>query len=352
MSARNTRAAGAVENGPGAQSGPQDAPEVAASYELYRLLLYICPPRFRQRYGAEMAQVFHDCCREAWGESERRDAHALLALWGHALLDLAVTAISVWRKESISMSGQSGIRVGALAGLVAGAWCSSIFVGIALVTVSGNLSSGLAWLWPVLNGVGTGLITLEVATPVVWALFILGLVVLHFYLDRAYSARASTRGRWLAWSACALTCLGGLLLLASGPFSLYPVSVAWFGNLSYPLDLNGPHVRMAGALVMGVALPITTALALRIKALGRLRWLLMGVSLLALVNASVTLAVLWLAPAPAVMGTTSGHLRYVWFQAALVWNALWGALWIPLGLRLWALAGASSSTMLAPSLTS
>ena len=80
MSSRNTRADGVVENGPGAQSGPQDALGVAASSELYRLLLYICPPRFRQRYGAEMAQVFHDYCREAWGEGERRGERALLAL--------------------------------------------------------------------------------------------------------------------------------------------------------------------------------------------------------------------------------------------------------------------------------
>jgi lipopolysaccharide/colanic/teichoic acid biosynthesis glycosyltransferase len=60
------------------------------SDRVYRLLLAAYPPRFRQDYGAQMAQLFRDCCRDMYRE---RGTAGLLCLWGRTLGDLAVTAM-------------------------------------------------------------------------------------------------------------------------------------------------------------------------------------------------------------------------------------------------------------------
>ena len=60
------------------------------SSRLYSLLLYVYPPHFRGEYGSHMAQVFRDCCRDAYQQSK---TFGLLCLWVSALADLIVTAL-------------------------------------------------------------------------------------------------------------------------------------------------------------------------------------------------------------------------------------------------------------------
>ena len=59
----------------------------ALSRRLYRLLLAAYPSEFRQRFGREMAVVFHDRCRDAG-----RAPAALARLWAEALTDFVRTA--------------------------------------------------------------------------------------------------------------------------------------------------------------------------------------------------------------------------------------------------------------------
>ncbi|WIG61406.1 MAG: ATP-dependent Clp protease, ATP-binding subunit ClpC [Ktedonobacterales bacterium] len=66
---------------------------IKASVGVYRVVLYVYPPRFRAAYGREMAQVFRGSCREAVA---RRGPPGLLPLWGATLRDLAVTAAQEW----------------------------------------------------------------------------------------------------------------------------------------------------------------------------------------------------------------------------------------------------------------
>jgi transcription antitermination factor NusG len=61
---------------------------LALSQRIYRVLLLAYPGRFRRAYGADMAQVFGDCCRHAlWCHG----LPGLLRLWMDTLLDLLAT---------------------------------------------------------------------------------------------------------------------------------------------------------------------------------------------------------------------------------------------------------------------
>jgi hypothetical protein len=64
-------------------------PGLLFSHRLYALLLAAYPSTFRREYGAQMAQVFRDRCREA---ARYRSGVGLLRLWKETLSDLLRTA--------------------------------------------------------------------------------------------------------------------------------------------------------------------------------------------------------------------------------------------------------------------
>jgi uncharacterized protein involved in exopolysaccharide biosynthesis len=64
--------------------------EFRLSQAIYRRLLRAYPPRHRAAYGAAMAQLFRDQCRDAWTESP---TWGLFKLWLRILPDLASTSI-------------------------------------------------------------------------------------------------------------------------------------------------------------------------------------------------------------------------------------------------------------------
>jgi hypothetical protein len=66
-----------------------DPRSITISAGLYRALLRVYPRRFRAGYRDDMAQVFRDCCREAYREQGRV---GLMHVWGLALLDLGKSA--------------------------------------------------------------------------------------------------------------------------------------------------------------------------------------------------------------------------------------------------------------------
>lgn len=63
---------------------------LSRSTRIYRALLRAYPPDFRHRHGAAMVQLFRDSCRDAYRE---RGGAGLLAVWGHTLGDLCVSAV-------------------------------------------------------------------------------------------------------------------------------------------------------------------------------------------------------------------------------------------------------------------
>ena len=64
---------------------------VVISHHLYQLLLVLCHPEFRRRYGQEMDQLFRDRSREVW---QRGGLTRLAQWWICALVDLAETAFA------------------------------------------------------------------------------------------------------------------------------------------------------------------------------------------------------------------------------------------------------------------
>ena len=62
---------------------------VMLSERLYRRLLFVYPAEFRQAYGLEMTQTFHDCCTDALRQA---GTPGLLRLWSDVLYDLAASA--------------------------------------------------------------------------------------------------------------------------------------------------------------------------------------------------------------------------------------------------------------------
>jgi hypothetical protein len=60
---------------------------------VYKGLLSFYPARFRRHFGAEMAQIFRDCCR-----SQSKTGN-LFMLWIRTAKDIAVSAVAEWRSE-------------------------------------------------------------------------------------------------------------------------------------------------------------------------------------------------------------------------------------------------------------
>src|SRR5437660_12656901 len=69
---------------------------ISVSEHLYQQLLRAYPAAFRHQYGAQMTQVFLDCCRVAYEQSGTR---GVLQVWIPTLGDLVTNAIA----EHISM---------------------------------------------------------------------------------------------------------------------------------------------------------------------------------------------------------------------------------------------------------
>src|SRR5262249_23981999 len=74
---------------------------LAASDRVYRTLLWAYPADFRRTYGADMAQVFRDGCRDAIA---RDGVAGLIELWLHTLADLVGTAL----KERVTAAAKRG----------------------------------------------------------------------------------------------------------------------------------------------------------------------------------------------------------------------------------------------------
>jgi hypothetical protein len=60
------------------------------SNRTYQLLLAAYPSRFRRNYGRHMAQVFRDCCRDAY---QQGGSGSVIALWMAAFYDLGTNAL-------------------------------------------------------------------------------------------------------------------------------------------------------------------------------------------------------------------------------------------------------------------
>lgn len=73
-------------------SEPMRTPwSVAATLHIYRLLLGMYPRGFRAAYGADVLQVFRQCCGDSYRE---RGAAGVMRLWLPAIVDLFIGAVA------------------------------------------------------------------------------------------------------------------------------------------------------------------------------------------------------------------------------------------------------------------
>jgi protein phosphatase len=72
---------------------------VSRAESLYRLLLFVYPPRFRHIYGQQMALTFRDCCRDTLQQDRKL---ALVGLWCVVLYDLVTSACSEHTKSCLA----------------------------------------------------------------------------------------------------------------------------------------------------------------------------------------------------------------------------------------------------------
>ncbi|MGO8813115.1 MAG: hypothetical protein ACLQVG_00415 [Terriglobia bacterium] len=138
---------------------------------VYRFLLWLYPPGFRLRFGAEMLLVFHDSCRERDARSPTR-----LDFWTLTLRDLVTSLPGEWW-QALAKPRRLELPIGQ--------WADSLvipFTVLAYVTVEGILggalvraSAALAWA----QGCAVGLT----------------LVVLGILISRV-TARSSRAGLW------------------------------------------------------------------------------------------------------------------------------------------------------------
>ena len=81
-----------------------------ASERVYACLVEVYPKAFRSKYGQEMVQTFRDRCRE---ELSQGRISGVIGLWGHTVLDFAVTVpIEHLKRGEIHECSRQGSSLG------------------------------------------------------------------------------------------------------------------------------------------------------------------------------------------------------------------------------------------------
>ena len=144
---------------------------VRFSVWLYRGLLIAYPLAFRRRYGAQMVQLFRDCCREATATD---GSVGLLRYWLIACGDLIVSALAERRQEGLHMTRMRWIRLGSLSAIISG--------GISAVLVTLGLTIAVAQLLDQQSPLGAAMVPVRFATwaaPALTLLYVFALIGLQ-----------------------------------------------------------------------------------------------------------------------------------------------------------------------------
>ncbi|HEU4781928.1 MAG TPA: hypothetical protein VFS83_01180 [Ktedonobacterales bacterium] len=256
---------------------------------LYRRLLVAYPRPFRREYGAQMVQVFRDCCREATASD---GAVGLLRYWLLAFGDLIVSALAERRREELHMTRTLWIRVGSLAAIIGGG-IATIFAGISLI-YSTN---------PSLNQhetLGSSMVSVQFVAwvaPALALLFVLALI--------GVQARGASRARAIGWISITVAVIGMIISsLGSGLTSALMYSQADTCNSALNCNVYDPSgylmmgnmVGLLGTVISAIGMVIYGIIALRRRVLPRGNWLLLAVGITGLLDAA----------AAAFIGTMTG----------------------------------------------
>jgi hypothetical protein len=90
---------------------------VIVSVRIYQRLAAAYPADFHRDYGAQMAQLFRDCCRRAYLDG---GIPALLALWARTALDYLKTMIVEYARGGVYMTREKFIKLSGWALILGG----------------------------------------------------------------------------------------------------------------------------------------------------------------------------------------------------------------------------------------
>jgi hypothetical protein len=209
---------------------------VATSDRIYRLILNVYPPAFRDEYGEEMAQTMRDQLREALVD---RRVFGVTALWLKVLLDTARSAFTEHLKQERRVSfNRRGLGFGL---------STAIGFPLALVTFAYWLHPAIAAPGFVLAGIGLyGLYErLEIDTTAmiatVWVGVTLGLYgTADIYLSGKFFGTHAVPTAFVLLTF-GLATMGRVALRNKtfGPFSFIPLAVTASGGLWFFVLLVG-----------------------------------------------------------------------------------------------------------------
>ncbi|MEJ2599384.1 MAG: hypothetical protein P8Z00_13700 [Anaerolineales bacterium] len=143
-------------------SEPIENPIIAISVRIYQVLLVAYPTKFQQEYGAEMLQVFRDCCLRAFRQS---GTNGMLKLWAIALFDFLHSLIEEHLQKETFMTRSKFIRLSGWS-LMVGAVTFFVFILVIFLATDVYNTYGLngsfaeipfllsVWATPILLGVG------------------------------------------------------------------------------------------------------------------------------------------------------------------------------------------------------
>lgn len=245
---------------------------IAFYVRLYAFLLLSYPHSFRRAYGAQMTQVFRDCCRDAY---RRRGVSGLPRLWLATCRDLAISALAerIVRIKSFFVHERLPLMSSpALSCVPAGA--PRRRVALALDLAIGPLSflalyigtDSLIGTLHAEDGWGNTLVSITPTAfwlAVVLALAWRGQTVGQALLDLRWVADDGRPARWRPAGELQFWC-AGLALLLTGGFILLAyawVGLTWVLTRVFHIGLglpgiwgNGvvPGLSLAAILVLGL----------------------------------------------------------------------------------------------------
>lgn len=289
---------------------------------LYRHLLVAYPLPFRREYGAQMVQVFRDCCREA---TAMNGNIGLIRYWLVALGDLIVSALAERRRKELHMTRTHWIRVGSLSAIIGG--------GIATIFAALDLTVAIAQLLDENSSVGLAIFPVHIVSwgaPALVLLYVLALVGLQ--------VRGASRTGAVGWISITLAILGTVISsLGSGLTSVILYSQA--DSCYSPLNCNfydpngylmmGYMVGLLGSIIFTIGIVVYGIVTLRRRVLPRYNWLPLTVGIIPLLTLAASVIAMLVSGGSDYAGTQKVAIMLGVPTLALA------ILWVWLGIALW-----------------
>ncbi len=295
---------------------------VRLSVKIYRWSLAVYPQTFRREYGAQMAQVFRDACRET---AQTSGNAGLWRYWLAATGDLIVNALAEHRQKEFVMTRMFWVRLGSLAAIIGGA-TGAILAGLSLTSAVAQLLDENSPLGPAIFQAHT----------IMWGAP--SLVLLYLLTLIGMQAGGADRAGVPGWVGITAALLGATIAgLGYGLFAsvMYSQADSCFSlhNCNF-YDPNhyasmGVMVGLLGTVIFIPGMILYSVMALRRRILPRYNWLPLAAAIIALLNIAASFIALL------VNGGSDGAGVQ---KVAIMLNSLslaFAIVWILLGVALW-----------------